>query len=154
MTNASDLNESLWLKILRRYLAFVLLANLAWEFAHLPLYTIWATASRSELVFAVAHCTLGDIIIAMLALVLSVLLLGDPRWPRAGYARVATLTTGAGVIYTIFSEWLNLVVRASWAYAPEMPVIPLLGIGLSPLLQWLVLPPLGLWIARRGAPAY
>lgn len=154
MTNASDLNESLWLKILRRYLAFVLLANLAWEFAHLPLYTIWATASRSELVFAVAHCTLGDIIIATIALVLSVLLLGDPRWPRAGYVRVATLTTGAGVIYTIFSEWLNLVVRASWAYAPEMPVIPLLGIGLSPLLQWLVLPPLGLWIARRGAPAY
>jgi hypothetical protein len=153
VTSAGSLNRPLWLRALRRYLAFALLANLAWELAHLPLYTIWKTASRSELVSAAAHCTLGDMIIATMALVLGVLLVGDSRWPQAGYARVAAMTTLAGVVYAIFSEWLNLVVRANWAYAPEMPVIPLLGIGLSPLLQWLVIPPFGLWLARRGASA-
>jgi hypothetical protein len=146
-------DHALWLRTLRRYLAFALLANLAWEFAHLPLYTIWKTASPVELASAAAHCTLGDMIIAAMALVLGVLLVGDSRWPQARYLEVAAVTTGAGVVYTIFSEWLNLVVQANWAYAPEMPVIPLLGIGLSPLLQWLLIPPLALWIAGRGGAA-
>jgi len=30
-----------------------------------------------------------------------------------------------------------------------MPVIPLLGVGLSPLLQWVVLPPIVVWFVRR-----
>ncbi len=142
-----------WLRTLRRYLAFVFLANIVWEFAHLPLYTIWDTALASELVFAVAHCTLGDVLIATISLVLGLLLVGDAAWPRSGFLRVAALSTGAGVGYTIFSEWLNLVVRASWQYAPEMPVIPFIGIGLSPLLQWLIVPPLGmLWARRRSLP--
>lgn len=147
--NIASVNTLSWLRTLRRYLVFVFLANLLWEFAHLPLYTIWDTAPPAELVFAAAHCTLGDMVIATMALVLSFLLAGDPAWPQAGFRRVTVLTTAAGVGYTIFSEWLNLVVRVSWQYAPEMPVIPLLGIGLSPLLQWLIVPPLGLWFARR-----
>ena len=42
----------------------------------------------------------------------------------------------------MFSEWLNVVVRASWAYSEWMPVIALAGqkFGLSPLLQWIVVP--------------
>ena len=154
MNDDHDLNEPLWLKTLRRYLVFVVLANLAWEFAQMPLYTIWETSSRSEIVFAAMHCALGDVIIATMALVLAVLLAGDARWPCVGHVRVAVLTTFAGVAYTVFSEWINLVVRASWAYAPAMPVLPLLGIGLSPLMQWLVIPPLGLWIARHSAPTH
>ncbi|WP_205527550.1 hypothetical protein [Halomonas sp. JS92-SW72] len=30
-----------------------------------------------------------------------------------------------------------------------MPTLPLLGTGLAPLLQWLLLPPLIVWLARR-----
>lgn len=138
-----------WLATLRRYLAFVLLANLVWEFAHLPLYTIWDTAPPSKLVFAVAHCTLGDLIIATMALLLAALVAGDAAWPRARFWRVTLIATAFGVGYTVFSEWLNLVVRASWQYAPEMPVVPLVGIGLTPLMQWLILPPIGLWFASR-----
>lgn len=138
-----------WLATLRRYLAFVLLANLVWELAHLPLYTIWDTAPTSELVFAVAHCTLGDLIIATMALVLAVLVAGDAAWPGARFWRVTLIATVFGVGYTVFSEWLNLVVRASWQYAPEMPVVPLVEIGLTPLMQWLILPPMGLWFASR-----
>ncbi len=154
MKTDSGLNGLRWLPTLRRYLAFVLLVNLAWEFAQLPLYTIWQTAPLSELIFVAAHCTLGDVIIATMALMLTLLLIGDATWPQAGYWRVALLTTAAGLAYTIYSEWLNVSVRASWAYAPAMPVVPLLGIGLSPLLQWLVIPPLAFWYAGQGAPAH
>jgi hypothetical protein len=45
-----------------------------------------------------------------------------------------------GVGYTIFSEWLNIVVREAWAYRDIMPVIPVIDAGLTPFLQWLVVP--------------
>jgi hypothetical protein len=42
------------------------------------------------------------------------------------------------------------VVRASWAYSDWMPVIPIAGlsIGLSPLLQWIVVPAAAFAITR------
>jgi hypothetical protein len=30
-----------------------------------------------------------------------------------------------------------------------MPIVPPFGTGLSPLVQWLVIPPLVLWMTRR-----
>jgi hypothetical protein len=55
-----------------------------------------------------------------------------------------------GIGYTVFSEWLNVVIRAAWAYSEWMPVIPLFGhkIGLSPLLQWIVVPAVAFKIVR------
>jgi len=67
-------------------------------------------------------------------------LVAGRRWPSAGYARVATVTVVLGVAYTVFSEWLNVAVRGSWAYAPAMPRVLPFGTGLSPLLEWVVVP--------------
>src|SRR3546814_11930886 len=55
-----------WLRALRRYMVGVALANLVWEFAHMPLYTLWETGSPSEIAFAALHCTGGDILIAQI----------------------------------------------------------------------------------------
>ena len=63
---------------------------------------------------------------------------------------MAFVTLGTGVAYTIFSEWLNIVVRQSWAYSEAMPVVPLIGVGLSPLLQWLVIPGVAMLVVRRS----
>ena len=129
------------------------MGNLIWEVLHLPLYTIWATGSLREQAFAVVHCTLGDLLIAVSTLPLALILAGDPAWPRGRFWAVATLTIASGVGYTAFSEWLNVVVRASWAYSEWMPVLTLLGqkIGLSPLLQWIVVPTAALAFAKRVA---
>jgi hypothetical protein len=51
-----------------------------------------------------------------------------------------------GAAYTIFSEWLNVEIRHSWSYTAAMPVLPWLGTGLTPLLQWLIVPALALAI--------
>jgi hypothetical protein len=132
----------LWLRSLRVYLGVVLVGSLVWEFLHLPLYTIWSTGTPREQAFAAGHCTLGDLLIATSALTLALLLAGAPGWPRDRFWPIATLTVAFGLTYTVFSEWLNVVVRASWAYSDLMPVVSLAGwkIGLSPLLQWIVVP--------------
>jgi len=138
-----------WLRVLRRYVAFVAVANLAWEFAHLPLYTIWLTGSPFELAFAALHCTGGDILIASSSVMLALFLVGDRNWPSQGHRRVVALTLAFGLAYTLFSEWLNIEIREAWAYRELMPVVPLVGAGLSPVLQWIVVPLAAFWWARR-----
>ena len=46
------------------YILIVGAANLVWEIAHAPLYTIWVEGSRGDIAFAIVHCTLGDVLIA------------------------------------------------------------------------------------------
>lgn len=137
-----------WLSVLRRYIAVVAVANLFWEIAQLPLYTIWTEGSSRELAFAVVHCTAGDVLIAFSSLGLGLLLFGSNSWPAQGYRAVAAVTVVLGVAYTIFSEWLNIDVRSAWAYSSSMPVLPWIGTGLSPLAQWVVIPSAGFWWAR------
>src|SRR5258707_6409697 len=56
---------AMWLIVLRRYLLISAFGNLAWEFAHLPLYTIWQQGTPTDIIFAAVHCTGGDILIAI-----------------------------------------------------------------------------------------
>lgn len=130
----------------------ILIGNLLWEIGHLPLYTIWTSGSRSENAFAVFHCTLGDLLIALSSLVGALVVAGNNAWPRSRFWPVFILTIIFGVGYTAFSEWLNVVVRASWAYSDWMPVVALFGhnFGLSPLLQWIVIPAAAFAFARRA----
>jgi hypothetical protein len=130
-------------------LATIFLAlNGIWEFLQLPLYTIWWSEPWSRIALALVHCTAGDLLIGASALVLAVIVAG-PGWPadKRARRRIAVLTTLAGVGYTIFSEWLNVEVRQTWAYTDQMPRIPPLGTGLIPVLQWLTLPGLTLSLA-------
>ena len=146
-----DSRGSLWLSGLRIYLGLIFVGNLLWEIAHLPLYTIWTSGSRSENAFAVFQCTLGDLLIALSSLVGALVIAGGHGWPRTWFWPVAVLTIVFGVGYTAFSEWLNVVVRASWAYSDLMPVLRLFGhnYGLSPLLQWLIVPAAAFALMRR-----
>jgi hypothetical protein len=140
-----------WLAALRWYLPLTLAMHLAWEIAQLPLYTIWREGSAGEIAFAVLHCTLGDGLIAVVVLILALVLVGHGDWPRRCFAEVAAAATATGVGYTVWSEWLNVTVRGTWAYAVAMPTVPPLGTGLTPLLQWLILPAFCLFAARRRA---
>ena len=132
-----------------RYLSATLIGNVVWEILHLPLYTLWATGTATYLAFVVAHCTAGDLMIATGTLFLAKAVAGRD-WPRRNYGRVAVITILFGLAYTVFSEWLNVSFRGSWAYAAAMPVVPVVGTGLSPILQWIVVPTASfMWVRSR-----
>lgn len=150
-TNDGQSIQADWLRGLKVYLAVTVVANLAWEILQLPLYTIWANGTAREIAFAVLHCTAGDVLIALTALVAGLIFAGNSGWPARGFVPVLLATVALGVGYTIFSEWLNIVVRASWAYSSLMPVVPFINTGLSPLLQWIVVPFVAMSAARSAA---
>lgn len=129
--------------------------NLVWETAQLSLYTLWSDASAGTIAFAVAHCTAGDIAIGAAALILALILGRERALAQWRWRRIAVGTALAGATYTVFSEWSNTAILRSWAYTELMPVLKVAGIdiGLSPLMQWLVLPPLALYLAGRSRRA-
>lgn len=126
-------------------LAFVL--NLAWEIAQLPLYTLAEEGDYARIARYVLHCTLGDVLIATTTFFAPVLV-----WRRLDWYRVQPLAGGTMIIvlalsYTAGSELFNVYRRGAWAYAPSMPTVA--GIGLAPLLQWIVVPGLMVLVMCR-----
>jgi hypothetical protein len=137
--------------ILFGYLPWLAGLNLAWEAAHVRLYTIWTEAEPGYIAFSVVHCTLGDILIGGAALLLALILGREGALARWHWPRIALLTVVFGAGYTIFSEWMNITLLRSWIYADAMPTVAIGGfrLGLTPLAQWLVVPPLALYLAQR-----
>lgn len=129
------------------YLIASFFGHLIWEIGHLPLYTLWYEESLTQ-AFSILHCTFGDLLIALFSLVISIVLLGKHKWPNDRFRIVGSFTLIFGLSYTIFSEWLNVSVRQSWAYNDYMPLIPPFDTGLTPLLQWIAIPFLALFFAK------
>jgi len=142
--------------ILRRYLPWLAGLSLAWEIAQLPLYTIWNEGSAGYKAFAVLHCTAGDVLIGLVSLALALMITRAGPVASWNWAAIARLLVTIGVAYTVFSEWNNTVFRPAWAYSELMPVIRLGGVsfGLSPLVQWLLLPPVALWAMQRSVARF
>ena len=132
-----------------RYVPLLGALNLIWEIGQLPLYALWKEAPASFIAYAVVHCTLGDVAIGTLALVVALIATRARAVETWRWRQVALFLVIPAVGYTTLSEWINTVARAGWAYSASMPVVNLGGfeIGLSPLAQWLVIPPVALWLA-------
>lgn len=136
-----------WLATVRAYLALSAGLHLAWEVIQLPFYTLWQTGARGDIAFAVVHCTVGDLMIATLTLVIALVAFGRNGWPVTGFTSVVAATLMLGVGYTVYSELINTVVRKSWGYSDIMPTPPWLGTGVTPLLQWLIVPSIAFILA-------
>jgi hypothetical protein len=119
-----------------------------WEALQLPLYTLWRIGTPREIAFALFHCTGGDILITAVTLAAAATLARLFCWRPFDWRMVLTAIV-FGTAYTIFSEWLNVEIRRTWSYTAAMPVLPFLGTGLTPLLQWLIVPTLALAIIGR-----
>ena len=133
------------------YLPWLGALSLAWEMAHVRLYTLWDEAQPAYIAFSVLHCTLGDVLIGAAALCLALIAGREGPPGQWRWRRIAVLAALAGAVYTAFSEWMNVALFRSWTYAESMPTLPLgrFEFGLTPLAQWLVVPPLALYLAWK-----
>lgn len=106
-------------------------------------WTIWDTTQ------VYTKATLGDVGIALTAFWVVAALTKSRRWVlQPAWGQVAGFVA-VGVVITIVFEFLATEVYGRWQYVTTMPTLPILGTGLSPLLQWIILPPLVVWFVRR-----
>jgi hypothetical protein len=95
------------------------------------------------------HCTLGDLAILISSMGMSSLLLRRTRWILNPTWKELFPVVTISAVYTALSEYFNVRVFERWAYSELMPSAA--GIGLVPIIQWLLLPGIVLWLATRLA---
>ena len=121
--------------------------NFAWELAQSGLY-----AGADEWPSRWWHCfvaSLGDGILVLVIYAVGAIIAGRLDWFESGY-RQYPLVLATAVILALIVEWIG-VNNGHWSYTARMPLIPGLDLGLVPVLQMVVLPPLIFCLAGRLA---
>ncbi len=121
--------------------------NYVWEILQAPLYvgfedwtSIWW------------HCfvaALGDGILVWIILVVGWVRFRHFAWYVYPSKRTLAFMLVAGLCIGIGVEWVAVHILSRWTYTANMPIFPKLNVGLVPLLQMLLLPPLIFRIAAR-----
>ncbi len=114
--------------------------NYPWERVQSRLYVLPSGVEVEWWMCAAA--SVADGLMALLIFQIGRLGIGQRDWYlRPGTRGYVVLLLSGAIVSTVI-EWSTIHVGQLWAYSPRMPVIPWLNIGLAPLAQMLVLPPL------------
>ncbi len=122
--------------------------NLVWEmfqaFLFAPHFSGMADFIRIHVVAACA-----DIIITLLILTPE-LFLSDHMFRIGGRLKWTILSASLGLLVAVCIE-RYAISTGMWIYGPYMPIIPFLGVGLTPILQMMIIPPVADYVSVRGA---
>ena len=131
-TDRKAFNKFIFTMIILAYLL-----NYAWELIQIPLYKNSAYDFKHIAFCALA--TLADVLMVQLLYFGLTLIFKNLFWIQPlKFYRVAILVSigGAGAV---LSEMRHLSL-GSWAYDNSMPIIPFVNVGISPVLQFMILP--------------
>lgn len=128
------------------------LGHFTWEILQAPLF---ANLSKTDHFSGIAIClkaTFGDLAIALAAFWCAAIVAKGRNWVTNTGIPAPAMFFAVGLLATIGLEYLNTEVTDRWAYDGVMPTLPILGTGLSPILQWIFVPMFVLWYMRRLTP--
>ena len=74
---------------------------------------------------------------------------GDRAWILHPGMRGYLLMLTAGALFSVGVEWTTVYLLHWWTYGDRMPLVPGLRIGVAPLAQMLVLPPVIFFLIAR-----
>ena len=95
------------------------------------------------------YCVGGDVLIALGSFFIVSLIFRSRKWILNPTKLQTTLFILAGTLYTIGSEYVHVNLAGTWQYSNLMPIIPLINVGLTPVLQWIVIPLIVIFIIKR-----
>lgn len=128
---------------------FSFLLHFVWEFVQVPVFADMAEMAHWEAIKLCMSATFGDVGFALTAFWVASIAARNREW-LLGPARLPiVIFVGVGIALTVGFEYYYTNVSLRWTYSDAMPLVPPFGTGFSPLMQWLILPPLVIWLTRR-----
>ncbi|WHZ14957.1 MAG: hypothetical protein OJF52_001797 [Nitrospira sp.] len=116
------------------------LVNYTWERLQSPLYVHPGRASIPWWLCLAA--SLADGLFVLVIFGVGWIVLGRRTWfEQPGIEGYLVMLT-SGVAISVGVEWTTIHVLRWWTYGEHMPLVPIVNIGLAPMIQMLVLPPL------------
>jgi hypothetical protein len=132
-------NKTLFKRFVFIILLFAFILNYLWEIIQGPLYTGFTYG-----LFNIAFCGLASVADAIMVLLIYfalTIIYKNPFWIKHINLQRTLILMMIGGIGAILSEMRHLSL-GNWSYAPTMPVLPFVNAGLSPVLQFMLLPSL------------
>lgn len=124
-------------RLVLKIMVLAFLLNFAWELAQMPLYD-----NTSFAINHVAFCSLGSVADVLMVLLLYfgfAFIFINPLWVHPLKWQRIIMVVVTGGIGAVLSEMRHLSL-GNWAYSDLMPLIPILNVGISPVLQFMILP--------------
>lgn len=128
---------------------FSFLLNYPWEMLQIPFFAGMMQIAHWEGVKQCSRATAGDALISVAAFWAGALATRSRQWFTRPPARAWTAYMLTGIAITVLFEEFATGAMGRWEYSTLMPTLPWLGTGLIPLIQWIALPPMMLWLLRR-----
>jgi hypothetical protein len=150
MTNYQNPTRlSRWLNFPELSIAiFAFLLNFFWEVQQMPFFQL-SNLSCNQRIRDCTLATIGDVAIALTAYWTVAFVSKSRQWFRQPKWWQLSIFIAVGVIITIIFEALATEVLNIWEYAAIMPELPVLNTGLTPVLQWIIIPLIILWFVKH-----
>lgn len=108
-------------------------ANFIWEKQQAFLYK---RSRFSDHFFRYLNVSLANALVTLLIYLLVALIYKDLPWTK--YNSWMPVGIIGGIVAVVFEKWT--FTQPMWNYRESMPVVPFVGVGLSPFIQLVVLP--------------
>ncbi len=132
-----------------------LLLNFAWEMLQMPLFENMQQDLQTVIFCALA--SVADVIMLLLLYYSLALVYKDPLWIKQLTAQRVIILILVGGVGAILAEMRHLS-AGTWAYSESMPLVPIVNAGLSPVLQFMLLPVLvyylSFYITKKSGTKY
>ena len=128
---------------------FSFLLHFVWEFVQVPAFAGMAEMGHWQAIKLCLSATIGDVGFALTAFWVASLAARSRDWVLEPRKLPLGLFLAVGILLTIGFEYYYTNVSLRWGYSELMPLVPPFGTGLTPILQWLIIPPLVVWLTRR-----
>ena len=128
---------------------FAFLLNYVWELLQMPLFGGFADFPYYQTILHCTKATFGDVVISLVAFSGACLITRSRMWIISMNKSGVVAFLAIGLAITIVFELLATGPLNRWEYGELMPMIPVIGVGVSPVAQWVILPLLQLWFVKR-----
>jgi len=121
-----------------RIFVMSVILNYPWERAQSSLYL-----TKDGTAIPWWHCalaSLGDSLLVLLIFWTGRLAFGNPAWFDRPGLRGYLLMAVTGLVMIIPLEWIMMYGVKWWSYTTDMPLVPGFAVGVSPVVQMLLLP--------------
>ena len=132
-------NKSDYKSLIVKMFIIALVLNLAWELSQGPLYS--GFSYNAEQMSFCALASIADAVMVILLYYALTLIYKNLHWIYEFTVLRTILIMLIGGIGAVLAE-AKYLKAGSWSYNDSMPIIPYTNVGLSPILQFIILPAL------------
>jgi hypothetical protein len=125
--------------------------HFGWEISQMSRYSFSGVALSGYDRFVSDHWTVAmkDGLVTVAIYLLVGILVKNAGWARRFSRQRFMFLLVLGFLWAVGVEYHAIEVARRWSYAPSMPIIPIIKIGVAPVLQMVIIPFLSIFFVRR-----